>query len=90
MKAAIQFEASDADTATQISAITQGLVALLRLQKNDPNDLKLANAITVKQDGPLVGCALSLPSSQLVDMIKEGQKRAATQAQETNSPPEHK
>ena len=90
MKAAIHFEAGDADTATQIGAIAQGLVAMLKLQKSDPNASKLANGIVVKQDGPVVACTISLPSSQLIDMIKEGQRKAASKAQETNSPPERK
>ncbi len=90
MTAAVSFEAADADTATQIASIAQGLVALLKLQKGDPNASKLANAIALKQDGATVGLTLSLPSSELVEMIKEGQKKAAQRAQNAAAPPENK
>ena len=86
--ATVRFEARDADTATQIASIAQGLLAVLKLQKADPNALKLANAIVLKQDGPAVGLTLSLPSADLVSMINAGQKKAAPSAQGTNSPPE--
>jgi hypothetical protein len=94
MTATVRLEAADADTATNIDAIAQGLLALLKLQKSDANVLKLANAIVIKQDGPAVGLTLSEPSSELIDMIKEGQKKAQQQAQEAKpdaaSPPQNK
>jgi len=85
----VRFEARDADTATQIASIAQGLLAVLKLQKADPNALKLANAIVLKQDGVAVGLTLSLPSADLVSMIDAGQKKAARSAHGTNSPPEN-
>jgi hypothetical protein len=94
MTATVRLEAADADTATQIASIAQGLLALLRLQKSDANALKLANAIVIKQDGPAVGLMLSEPSSELIHMIKEGQKKAEQQEQDAKSdeksPPENK
>jgi hypothetical protein len=76
MTAAVRFEAADADTAQNISNIAQGLLAVLKMQKTDPNALKLANALVIKQDGATVGLTLSVPSSELIDAIKEGQKKA--------------
>jgi len=76
MTATVRLEAADADTAANMANIAQGLLALLRLQKSDANALKLANAIVIKQDGNAVGLTLSEPSSELIDMIKEGQKKA--------------
>jgi hypothetical protein len=90
MTAAVHFEASDSDTATQISAIAQGLVAVLKLQKTDANALKLANAIVIKQDGAAVGLKLSTPSSELIDMIKAQQKKEEQKEHDTNSPAENK
>jgi hypothetical protein len=90
LTAAVLFQAADADTATQIGAIAQGLVAVLKLQKADPNALKLANAIVLKQDGATVGLKLSMPSAELIDAIKEGQQKAEQHAQNTNPPPENK
>jgi hypothetical protein len=102
MTATVRLEAADADTAANVANIAQGLLSLLRLQKADANALKLANAIVIKQDGPTVGLTLSEPSSELIDMIKEGQKKAEQQAQDAKpeakpdakqdakSPPENK
>jgi hypothetical protein len=97
MTAAVRFEAADADTAQNISNIAQGLLAVLKLQKSDANALKLANAIVIKQDGAAVGLTLSVPSSELVDVIKEGQKKAEEKekrkeekAQDAKDPAENK
>jgi hypothetical protein len=93
MTAVVRFEAVDAETANKIGDIAQGLLALLKLQKSDANLLKLANAIVIKQDGPTVGLTLSVPSSELIDAIKEGQKKAEEKEQKeqaTNSSAESK
>jgi len=85
MAATLRFEAKDSNTAIQISAVAQGLLAILKLQQSDPNALKLANAIAIKQDGAAVTLTLSTPSSDLIDMIKEGQKKAAEKAEKADS-----
>jgi hypothetical protein len=95
MTAAVRFEAADTNTSTQIGLIAQGLLAVLKLQQADTNATKLANAIVIKQDGSTVGLTLSVPSSELIDIIKEGQKKeerkkAEKLAQEAKSPPENK
>jgi hypothetical protein len=94
MIAAVRFEASDAETANNIANIAQGLLAVLKLQKSDANATKLANAIVIKQDGATVGLTLSVASSEVIDTIKEGQKKAEEKeketAKDTNSPPENK
>ncbi len=88
LAATVNFEAADADSATQVAAIAQGLVAILKLQKADANALKLANAIALKQNGPAVGLTVSFPSSEVIDMIKDGQAQAARRAQHAGKPPE--
>jgi hypothetical protein len=88
--AAVRFEASDAETANNIANIAQGLLAVLKLQKSDANALKLANAIVIKQDGATVGLTLSVPSSEIIDTIKDRQKKAEEKALDTNAPPENK
>lgn len=75
MNGFLRLEAKDADTATQISAVAQGLLAILKLQKSDANLLELANAISIKQDGPAVALSVSLPTSELLDKIKAGEKK---------------
>jgi hypothetical protein len=76
MTAKVRFEAADADTANNIGSIAQGLLAFLKMQKSDDNAMKLANAIAIKQDGATVGVTLSVPSSELIQVIKEGEKKA--------------
>jgi hypothetical protein len=95
MTATVRLEAADTNTSTQIANIAQGLVALLKLQQNDANATKLANAIAIKQDGPMVGLTLSVPSSELIDMIKEGEKkgeekRAEKHAENSKPSPDNK
>ncbi|HEY3862759.1 MAG TPA: hypothetical protein VGO59_12815 [Verrucomicrobiae bacterium] len=75
MSATIRLETADANTATQVGSIAQGLLAILKLQQ-DPDALKLANAIAIKQNDSAVAVTLSVPSSELTDIIKEGQKKA--------------
>ena len=68
--ATLGFEAQDENVATQISAIAQGLVALLKLQQGNTNILKVANAISLHQDGDMVTATASVLSQDVVDMIK--------------------
>ena len=68
--ATLGLEAKDSDTATQISAIGQGLLALLKLQQSNPDALKLANAVAVHQDGNTVTASISIASQEAADMIK--------------------
>jgi hypothetical protein len=92
LSATVRLEAADADTATQMDSIAQGLLAVLKLQKGDANATKLANAATLKQDGSAVRLTLSMPSSELITMIKDDQKKKAAKAerdaQNTNALPE--
>jgi hypothetical protein len=69
LAATLSFEAKDADTATQISAIAQGLVALLKLQQGNPDVLKIANAVSLRQDGATVTATASIASQDVVDLI---------------------
>ncbi len=69
LAATLSFEAKDTDTATQISAIAQGLVALLKLQQGNPDILKIANAISLHQDGPTVTATASILSKDVSDFV---------------------
>lgn len=86
LTATLSFEAKDADVAKQISDITQGLVALLKLQQGNPDALKIANSISLHQDGAIVTATASIPSQDVVNLMKtkvaEAERR---QASETNS-----
>jgi len=88
--AKVSFQAKDEDAATQVAAMVNGLLALVKIQqdKGDPNLIKLANAIEVKQDGATVTLGLSEPSAELIQMIKKGaeEKKHKEGAVDTNAP----
>jgi hypothetical protein len=88
LRATVNFEARDDDTATQIASVAQGLIALGKLQQKNPGALKLANAASIKQDGATVTATLSIPEDDAVDLIKAGvAAKAGKKSDETNSAP---
>jgi hypothetical protein len=89
LEAHLRLEATDADTATQISAIAQGLLAVLKLQKGNADVLKLANAVDIKQNGPSVALAVSLPSDEVISTLREKRaeaKEKVAEKAETDKP----
>jgi hypothetical protein len=87
MAAALSFEAKDADTATQISAIAQGLIALLKLQQDNADLLKIANAVSIHQDGAVVTANASMAVKDMNAMIKHHVEAAEKEdAGDTNKP----
>jgi hypothetical protein len=86
LMATLSFEAKDEDTATQISAIAQGLVALLKLQQGNPDILKIANAVALHQDGATVTATASIASKEVVEVINTKVEEAEQKhSRETNS-----
>jgi hypothetical protein len=77
VKATLQLTAGDEDVAKQIGSIGQGLIALIRLQKDRPEAGKLADSLTLKQDGTDVTVTLSIPSGDAVDFMKAEAARRA-------------
>jgi hypothetical protein len=99
MTATVRLEAIDTNTSAQIAAIAQGLLAVVQLQMPNPDVAKLAQGIVIKQDGPVVELRISTSSSELahdlVNMVKEGQKKEAEKkaeqhAQNATSSPDNK
>lgn len=82
VSATLTLDANDPEVAGNISSIAQGLVSLLKLQKERPESVKVAEALTLKQDGSSVTVSLSLPSQDVVDMMKaDAARKAAKKAQ---------
>jgi len=78
----LTLEANDEEVARHMAAIAQGLVALLKLQ-NKPEATKVAEAISIKQQGASVVSTLSLPAADVVNMMKaDAAKKAARKAQD--------
>ncbi len=66
----LNLEAEDAEVAKQMSDVSRGLVALLSLQTEKPEAVKLGQGITISQEEKTVTAKLSLPSNDVVGMIK--------------------
>ncbi|HWW01362.1 MAG TPA: hypothetical protein VNZ64_16820 [Candidatus Acidoferrum sp.] len=68
--ATLTLEANDSEVASNISSIAQGLVSLMKLQKEKPEAMKVAEALTLKQDGSAVIVSLVLPAQDAVGVIQ--------------------
>ncbi|HWX21563.1 MAG TPA: hypothetical protein VN578_16800 [Candidatus Binatia bacterium] len=77
VNAKLTLEANDDEVASQITTIGQGLVALMKLQKEKPEALKIAEGLTLKQQGASVQASLSLQANEVVDMMKADAARKA-------------
>ncbi|EEF58631.1 hypothetical protein [Pedosphaera parvula] len=75
--ATITLEANDEEVAKNINSIAQGMVSLMKLQKDNPNAQKLADAITLKQDGAVTISTLSLPVGDAIAIMKADAARKA-------------
>jgi hypothetical protein len=65
------------EVANQLEAVGRGLVGLMALQKDKPERQKLAQGLTVQQDGASVAIQLALPASDAVEMLKADAARKA-------------
>jgi hypothetical protein len=70
-------EANDAEVASQMTSIAQGLVALIKLQTDKPEAVKLANAVTINQQGAVLTVTTALPAADLVQVLKAVAARRA-------------
>jgi hypothetical protein len=77
LMATLNLETNDPDVAQQIATVGQGLVALMKLQRENTGALKLAEALSLKQDGSGVVATLAIPTGDLIDLIKADAARKA-------------
>lgn len=82
LSAALTLQASDEEVANSIHSIINGLISLLKIQKEKPESVKLGQALTLQQDGALVHVNMSLPITDVIEMMKadavrKAQKKAA-------------
>lgn len=79
----LTMEANDDEVAGNIASIAQGLVALMKLQKDKPEAVKVGEAISLKQNGDRVTLSLSVPGEQAVALMKaDAARKAAKRAQQ--------
>jgi hypothetical protein len=81
LQAKLTIVAESDELAGQVASIGQGLVALLKLQQDKPEATKLANALTLKQDGTRVVASLILPADDVLDFIKASAAKKAADAE---------
>lgn len=73
--------ADSADVSGHVLAIAQGLLALAKLQTDKPESVKFANAVNLKQDDERVVGTLTLPATDVVEMMKADAARKAAKAE---------
>jgi hypothetical protein len=61
----------DDAAAAEMKLVTESLVALLKLQREHPQILKAADALSIRQDGARVTATLDMPSTDFVAACKE-------------------
>lgn len=77
VSATLTLEANDEQVAGLISSIGQGLIALAKLQTNNPEAVRFADALSLKQDGARIIATAAIPSQELIGMMKADAARKA-------------
>jgi hypothetical protein len=77
LKATLNLEANDEVVAQQMGWVGQGLVALMKLQRGNPSSAKLAEALTLKQDGAGLVATLALSTDEAIALMKADAARKA-------------
>jgi hypothetical protein len=75
--ATLTLQANDEEVAGHITSIAQGLIALMKLQKDKPESVQFANALSLKQDGAQVVVSLVLPDNDAMALMKADAARKA-------------
>ena len=85
LKATLSLEAGDQEVAKQMASVGQGLLALMKLQQDNPGSVKLAEALSLKQDGAGVVVALAVPAADAIEVMKaDAAKKAQKKAKAEN------
>ncbi len=77
---ALTLVADSEEVAGHVHSIVQGLLSLAKLQNDKPESVKIANAISLKQEGDRVVGNLVLPAGEVVEMMKADAARKAAKA----------
>jgi hypothetical protein len=78
LTASLALQANDEEVAGQMASVGQGLLSLMKLQKDKPEATRLAEGLSLKQDGVNVVATLALPADEVVNFMKaDAAKKAA-------------
>jgi len=76
----LTLEANDDEVAGSMMSIAQGMIGLLKLQKDKPETAKFLQAIALKQDGASIVLTLDVPTDDVVNAMKASEERKAAKA----------
>jgi hypothetical protein len=78
LSTAVSVETEDEETATNMLSVAQGLVSLVKLQKENPELTKWLKSLSLKQEGAGVTAVVTLPVADVVKILQaEVARRAA-------------
>jgi hypothetical protein len=77
LRATLNLETNDPDVAQQMATVGRGLLALMKLQKDNTGSVKLAEALSLKQDGAGMVATLVIPTGEVVELMKADAARKA-------------
>jgi len=78
-RASLRVDADSEEIAKQIESIGRGLIRLMALQTEEPETVKLAQALAISQDGAGVTVKVTLPAEDVVEMMKASAAKKAAQ-----------
>jgi hypothetical protein len=76
----LTLEANDDEVAGSMMSIAQGMIGLLKLQKDKPEASKFLQAIALKQDGASLVLTIDIPTDDVVNAMKASEERKAAKA----------
>jgi hypothetical protein len=76
----LTLEANDDEVAGSMMSIAQGMIGLLKLQKDKPEAAKFLQAIALKQDGASLVLTIDVPTDDVVNAMKASEERKAAKA----------
>ncbi len=68
--ATLNLEADSEDVAKQVSSIANGLIGLMTLKKDKPDSVKLAQGLSVEQNGVGVTVKLNMVADEVIALLK--------------------
>lgn len=78
LTAKLTMETNDEEVAGHVLSIAQGLLSLMKLQKEKPESVRFAEAVSVKQEGARVLADLALPVDEVIQFLKAKAARHAS------------
>ena len=86
LRATLSLVAENEEVAKQMGSVGQGLIALMKLQKDNPGSVKLAESLSLKQDEANVVASLTVPAADAIDLMKaDAARKARKQAKAENN-----